>query len=276
MSLVGQWIEEAKSKLSDPGLVYPYHGQSRKRDASILAKSAIVVTTYQVMASDATYHAKKSGEDYCPPLEQVRWWRIVCDEGHSLRDGQTARARAAGTLVADHKWIVTGKSHGDVSSALNISANALFPIGTPVNTSFKDLKNQLKFLGIEQVDAMFNIFLKQERHRVDNFDAGKLLFFLRNIMIRHTQKQTYRGTSTTLMSLPAKVWHSDDIALVVAIKYIVELTPSLSIPFFRWKGRSKYLSRIRSGLSTTSLNKLRRLFIRRSRHSIGRSSVAIS
>jgi hypothetical protein len=277
VSLVGQWIEEAKSKLLDPGLVYPYHGQSRKRDASILAKNAIVVTTYQVLVSDANYHAKKAGDDYCAPLEQVRWWRIICDEGHSLRDGQTSRAKAAGILVADHKWIVTGKSRGgDVSSALNISTNALFPAGTPVNTSFKDLKNQLKFLGIENVDAMFNMFLKQGRNRVEEFDAGKLLFFLRNIMIRHTQKQTYRGTTTTLMSLPAKVSQSG-IALVVAIKYIVDLIPFLSIPFFfRRKGMSKSLSRIRSRLSMPNLSKVRKLFIRRLRHIIGASSVAIS
>jgi glycine cleavage system pyridoxal-binding protein P len=79
-----------------------------------------------------------------------------------------------------------------------------------VNTSFKDLKNQLKFLGVENVDAMFSVFLKQQsRNRGgEEFDAGKLLFFLRNLMIRHTQKQTYRGTTTTLMSLPAKVSQS--------------------------------------------------------------------
>jgi hypothetical protein len=100
-----------------------------------------------------------------------------------------------------------------------------------VNTSFKDLKNQLKFLGIENVDAMFKVFLKQGRNRGEEFDAGRLLFFLRSIMIRHTQKQTYRGTTTTLMSLPAKVSQSD-IALVVAIKHIVDLIPFLSVPFF--------------------------------------------
>ena len=54
VSLVGQWIEEAKNKLTNPGLVYPYHGQNRKRDASILAKKNIVVTTYQVLSSDKT------------------------------------------------------------------------------------------------------------------------------------------------------------------------------------------------------------------------------
>ena len=54
VSLVGQWIEEAKNKLTNPGLVYPYHGQNRKRDANILAKKNIVVTTYQVLSSDKT------------------------------------------------------------------------------------------------------------------------------------------------------------------------------------------------------------------------------
>jgi hypothetical protein len=72
VSLVGQWINEARSKLDDPGLVYPYHGQNRKRDASTLSKNSIVVTTYAVLSSDAYYHADKSNDDdYCPPLEQV-------------------------------------------------------------------------------------------------------------------------------------------------------------------------------------------------------------
>ena len=81
VSLVGQWIEEAKSKLENPGLIYPYHGQNRKRDPKLLASNSIVVTTYAVIASDASHHAKKGGSNYCPPLEQIRWWRIICDEG---------------------------------------------------------------------------------------------------------------------------------------------------------------------------------------------------
>jgi len=45
VSLVGQWIEEARSKLKDPGLLYSYHGSGRKRDPFKLARNAIVVTT---------------------------------------------------------------------------------------------------------------------------------------------------------------------------------------------------------------------------------------
>ena len=46
VSLVGQWISEAKSKLKDPGLVYSYHGSGRKRNPNILASNAIVVVSF--------------------------------------------------------------------------------------------------------------------------------------------------------------------------------------------------------------------------------------
>ncbi len=81
MSLAGQWIEEAKSKLKDPGLVCFYHGGGRNHNTKTLAANSIVVTTYETLASDGTYHANRSGlgAEYAAPCEQVRWWRIICD-----------------------------------------------------------------------------------------------------------------------------------------------------------------------------------------------------
>lgn len=64
-----------------------YHGQNRKRNPIILSKNSIVVTTYNVVASDAFYHSAKGGANYCPPLEMVRWWRIICDEGRYCLTG---------------------------------------------------------------------------------------------------------------------------------------------------------------------------------------------
>jgi SNF2 family DNA or RNA helicase len=110
VSLVGQWMEEAKSKLKNPGLVYSYHGQGRKRDPHLLAQNSIVVTTYETLASDATLHAARSGEgsDYTAPCEQVRWWRVICDESHSIRN-KGSKATAIMELAADNKWLVSGK-----------------------------------------------------------------------------------------------------------------------------------------------------------------------
>eukprot|EP00429_Kryptoperidinium_foliaceum_P043107 CAMPEP_0176102834 /NCGR_PEP_ID=MMETSP0120_2-20121206/51588_1 /TAXON_ID=160619 /ORGANISM="Kryptoperidinium foliaceum, Strain CCMP 1326" /LENGTH=1287 /DNA_ID=CAMNT_0017436909 /DNA_START=94 /DNA_END=3957 /DNA_ORIENTATION=- len=203
VSLVGQWAEEARSKLQDPGLVYEYHGQGRKRDAHILSQNSIVVTTYQVVASDATYHAKRAGSDYCPPLQQIRWWRIVCDEGHSLRQGQTQRSKAVLSLVADHKWLVSG---------------------TPLNTSIKDLSTQFKFLGIDHADEIvrtgnFTDIPKRQRGHLSETERSECLqFLLGGMMMRHSQKQKYRGTETTLMSLPNKTERSIDVTFAESEK----------------------------------------------------------
>jgi SWI/SNF-related matrix-associated actin-dependent regulator of chromatin subfamily A3 len=108
VSLVGQWINEAKSKLKDPGLVYSYHGTGRKRDPHVLSQNSIVVTTYETLASDATYHAKGKDDQYCAPCEQVRWWRIICDESHCIRN-TGSKSAAVLSLVADNKWLVSGE-----------------------------------------------------------------------------------------------------------------------------------------------------------------------
>jgi SNF2 family DNA or RNA helicase len=157
-----------------------------------LAKNSIVVTTYGVLASDNAFHREKSNDSnsYCPPLEQVRWWRIIVDEGHLLRHDNYTNMSLS-NLVADHKWLVTG---------------------TPVNTSILDLKNQLKFLGIEYVDRIFWLCCEKEKH-IDVEYPDKLLFFLRSLVMRHTQRQCYRGTNTSLMSLPAKTEISIEIDL---------------------------------------------------------------
>jgi hypothetical protein len=234
VSLVGQWIEEAKSKLKDPGMVYSYHGGGRNRDAEALATNAIVVTTYETLASDATYHATRSGEgaEYAAPCEQVRWWRIICDESHSIRN-KGRKSDAVLELVADNKWLVSGKSNLGLTfcslllyhyySYVGILTLSIVFAGTPVNTSLMDLDQQLEFLGIEKAGSLLRKLKKSTfRHIKDsNGDKGgtrgrfitgpdmpslgNFTFLMRAVMMRHSQKQTYRDTSTTLMSLPPKV-----------------------------------------------------------------------
>jgi hypothetical protein len=79
-----------------------------------------------------------------------------------------------------------------------------------------DLQNQLKFLGIDHVESMFHTFrcnlmahLEKRRHRIgyigESTKFGQFLFLMRAVLIRHSHNQQYRGSSTTLMSLPPKV-----------------------------------------------------------------------
>ena len=84
VSLVGQWYDEAVSKLVDGGAksVYRYYGSGRVRDPSKLKDYDIVVTTFAVLASDYSQRFKKKPKGdksppeavpgYCAPLQQVR------------------------------------------------------------------------------------------------------------------------------------------------------------------------------------------------------------
>jgi SWI/SNF-related matrix-associated actin-dependent regulator of chromatin subfamily A3 len=75
VSLVGQWVDEAKSKLAaDSGLrIHMYHGTNRIRDPMRLAKDFdLVVTTYATMASDFGGKKGNNGEGF-PPLGDIEW-----------------------------------------------------------------------------------------------------------------------------------------------------------------------------------------------------------
>ena len=111
VSLVGQWMDEAKSKLNGSLRMYQYHGQGRNKDPVTLATSYdLVVTTYQVhftslllglitccciksftlivlhavlqtLGSDwRMYNKKGSNTDgRFKPLGQIKWHRVVLD-----------------------------------------------------------------------------------------------------------------------------------------------------------------------------------------------------
>jgi len=103
VSLVGQWIEEAKKKLKNPGLVYAYHGGSRKRDPAILASKSIIVTTYATLSSDDGYWRKQYEQKnndglFVPPCEKIRWWRVILDESHAIKEINTKHTQSVKKL----------------------------------------------------------------------------------------------------------------------------------------------------------------------------------
>lgn len=53
VSLVGQWVQEARSKLANKkARIIEYHGSNRIRNVRELASYDIVVTTYETLTSD--------------------------------------------------------------------------------------------------------------------------------------------------------------------------------------------------------------------------------
>ncbi|KZT56200.1 hypothetical protein CALCODRAFT_497639 [Calocera cornea HHB12733] len=109
-----------------------YHGGGRNISAKQLAKLDVVITTYQTVVSEmdkptGTSGPSKKKTKRTMPLFEVKWKRVILDEGHTVRSPRALMTQAVGALEADRRWIVTG---------------------TPIINSPNDLGSLLSFLRI--------------------------------------------------------------------------------------------------------------------------------
>jgi SWI/SNF-related matrix-associated actin-dependent regulator of chromatin subfamily A3 len=97
-----------------------YHGKDTSIPKKALKACDIVITTYQMVASeflvgpDGEPVAKKRKKNQSADelkngkLFSVAWRRIVLDEGHIIRNPKTRASRACCKLKAERRWVLTG------------------------------------------------------------------------------------------------------------------------------------------------------------------------
>ncbi|KAI1270779.1 hypothetical protein F5Y07DRAFT_385129 [Xylaria sp. FL0933] len=95
-----------------------YHGPGKHRFSSRFDRVDIVLTTYETLRSEHILEG---------PLYSQRWLRIVLDEAHRIRNGQSQSFAACCRIRAEHRWCLTG---------------------TPVQNSLDDYGALLSFLGV--------------------------------------------------------------------------------------------------------------------------------
>ncbi|KAK3264219.1 hypothetical protein CYMTET_27027, partial [Cymbomonas tetramitiformis] len=188
VSLVGQWIEEAKGKLKAPLRIHMFHGTNRIRDPQRLATEFdLVVTTYSTAGSDFNAKPRQGAPASTPPLSQIHWHRIVLDESHTIKNPAVSHSKACHALSSNLRWCCTG---------------------TPINNGLEDLHGQLMFLNIQPFSnkAVFDKFIRpcfsHQRYNIPG-STSPVAYLLKRCMIRHTKTQQMEGE--TILQLPPKV-----------------------------------------------------------------------
>ncbi|KAE9411346.1 hypothetical protein BT96DRAFT_952431 [Gymnopus androsaceus JB14] len=143
LSVLSNWETQIQDHCDENTLSYcSYYGASRAQlGAQELAAYDVVFTTYQTVAGehdnpkDQTAKKKKKTEK---ALFEVKWKRIILDEGHTIRNAKTKMSQAVCALDAERRWILSGTPILSIFSLRNIITH-----GAP-----QDLGSLMHFLQI--------------------------------------------------------------------------------------------------------------------------------
>ncbi|THH29503.1 hypothetical protein EUX98_g4700 [Antrodiella citrinella] len=217
VAVVSQWASEVK-KMTNGLKVVEHHGPSRTTDPSVLANAHVVVTSYSIVSSEhATYEppikdeSKKSKKKQSTlddsdddsddstvgrtlkkkalkkkdALFRVKWWRIVLDEAHNIKNRSTKAAVGCCALDAKYRWCLTG---------------------TPMQNNVEELYSLIKFLRLKPLSdwATFKAQVAQPIKNDRPIRAMKRLqVVLKVVMLRRTKTTILNGKP--LLDLPDRI-----------------------------------------------------------------------
>uniref|UniRef100_A0A8D0GVD1 Helicase like transcription factor n=1 Tax=Sphenodon punctatus TaxID=8508 RepID=A0A8D0GVD1_SPHPU len=169
LSVLSNWIDQLEQHISPDVHLnsYVYYGPERSKDPVVLSKQDIVLTTYNILASD--YGSRGDS-----PLHKVTWLRVVLDEGHTIRNPNAQQTKAALYLKAQRRWILTG---------------------TPIQNSLKDLWSLLSFLKLKPFTdrEWWHRTIQRPVTMGDPGGLRRLQSLIKNITLRRTKTSKIKG-----------------------------------------------------------------------------------
>ncbi|XP_052036706.1 helicase-like transcription factor isoform X1 [Apodemus sylvaticus] len=169
LSVLSNWIDQFGQHIKSeaPLNFYVYYGPDRIRDSAWLSKQDIILTTYNILTHD--YGTKDDS-----PLHNIKWLRVILDEGHAIRNPNAQQTKAVLELEAERRWVLTG---------------------TPIQNSLKDLWSLLSFLKLKPfVDREW--WYRIIQRPVTSGDKGglrRLQSLIKNITLRRTKTSKIKG-----------------------------------------------------------------------------------
>ncbi|CCX12492.1 Similar to Uncharacterized ATP-dependent helicase C582.10c; acc. no. Q10332 [Pyronema omphalodes CBS 100304] len=126
LGLIKQWESELVTHISSSHSlrILVHHGPSRTQDPRVLRRYDVVITTYDTIRSEHT-NSTESSPIGCFGLH---WWRIICDEAHTIKNKSAKVTQACYALDAQYRWCLTG---------------------TPIQNNLDELYSLFRFLRIK-------------------------------------------------------------------------------------------------------------------------------
>ncbi|PLW37316.1 hypothetical protein PCASD_09658 [Puccinia coronata f. sp. avenae] len=235
LALKDQWVDEVEQK-SDLSVVL-YHGSKRHQIAHKLHKYRVVVTTYDVVSSEWQNPKKlalsgngsseeedqlsdsaggkksktsRASKTKSSPLftkddgSPMRFWRIILDEAHTIKNRQAQKTKACFELRGNYKWCLTGTpiQNGveDIFPLLKFIGNSVRPFNDYAEFQDKILKPMKSSRGkgaIVRIQALLKL-------------PGKELILLRTPFRTTEETQFYQSVSERMAERMAKITASGD------------------------------------------------------------------
>jgi len=171
LALIKQWESEIKSKVTSSHAlrVLVHHGPSRTKRPDDLKKYDVVVTTYQILASEHAGSDMSSKDGFKQGCYGVQWYRVILDEAHTVKNRNAKSTQACYALLSHYRWCLTG---------------------TPMQNNLDELQSLIRFLCIKPYCEM-GPWKDQITGPMRNGRGGlamkRLNFFLKAFMKRRTK-----------------------------------------------------------------------------------------
>ncbi|KAI6034780.1 SNF2 family N-terminal domain-containing protein [Pisolithus microcarpus] len=183
VSLIGQWESEIE-KFALGLSVVKHHGPFRSNDPLTLQEIHVVITSYATVASEYA-SVRSSPGTRKSALFGVKWWRIILDEAHLIRNWTAKSAEACFNLVGKYRWCFTG---------------------TPIQNKVEDLYSMFKFINIRPLGDLQEFkkyIMKPIKGGQATLAVERLQVVLSAIMLRRR-----KDFSASLMKVNEGLYHA--------------------------------------------------------------------
>ncbi|KAF5591503.1 helicase-like transcription factor [Fusarium pseudoanthophilum] len=177
VSVMSNWSQQIRRhvKGDQQPSIFVYHGGEKLHPLQ-LKRHDVVITSYGRLARE-----RDSSVPRAITSPQIKWRRVVLDEGHTIRNSRTKVALAACEINAESRWVLTG---------------------TPIVNSVKDLHSLVRFLhitgGIEESE-IFNAQITRKLANGERHGEVLLQALMHDLCLRRRKDMKFVD-----LKLPAK------------------------------------------------------------------------